>query len=439
MRGVSRVVDLIKARVFRDTPRGPRAVSSDLGLPIELADGPMLDAFHRQRVSNLAGLFDSQNQYDTSPLLWDTLATAGGTEAHDPNSSSVVLNVDTTADASFIRQTRQYIRYQPGRSQLIAMTFVFGIPATNVKQKIGYFDAANGVFFQMDGTGALSFNLRSSVSGAPVDETVPQASWSLDRLDSGGPSRVRIVPGNGQILIIDLQWLGLGRVRVGFDVGTRGNPRIVYAHEFTAANVISDVYMTTANLPLRYEITATGAAGSAASLQQVCQSVSSEGGFETERGNDFGDGNLTVVTPVGAGAWVPLISIRPKATFNAIVNRAMILPEFTEVLAGSGSGAWCLFYDPTTLTGGAWASVHASSVVESNLTATALTGGIPAAFGQAAGGAGNVRNVHSRDLGVRYPLTLDISGANPKVLTLAGRSHAGNIDMSGAINWTELR
>jgi len=405
-------------------------------LEILFADSPILGAFGGVRVAEDRGIFDNTFQYDTSPVQWETVLTNNGTETHLPNESSVRLRTTNTNTDKVVKQTRRYMRYQPGKGQYIRCTAVMpDLSESGLRRRFGYFDADNGIFLEQTFTG-LSIVRRSKATGSVVDEAVAQASWSVDKLDGTGVSGKTIQPAKIMHLVIDAEWLGAGRVRVGFDFGGK----VAFAHEFINVNVLTTVYCTTFNLPMRYEIENTAAMGADHDLIAVCQSVSSQAGQEEERGYDFGVGNIAVVSGIGTGAWVPLVSIRPAATFNSLVNRGTIIPEFVSVVVGSGSAAWRLFYAPTALTAASFASVHASSITEFDVAATAITAGLPIVAGFASGGAAvGDRRVDARDFTARYPLTLDIAGANPIVLTLAARALSGLVDAAGAISFKELR
>lgn len=400
-------------------------------VPITAApDFPAVDAFGRWRVSSPYLLFDSQNQYDASPLLWETVLTAGGTAVHLPNESSVRLRVAANGD-KVVRQTRAYHRYQPGRSLGIALTTVLGAPTVNVRRRVGYFDAQNGIFIEQTSSG-VSFVRRTFVSGVAVDNAVAQASWNVDPLNGSGMSTKTLDQTKSQIILLDLQWLGVGRVRAGFDI----DGVVVPAHSFNNSNTLTTVYMTTANLPLRYEIEATGAIGGNADLIQICSEVASEGGFETERGIPFGSAMATALAGVTTTR-TPLISIRPKATFGGITVRGQILPEGYVALVGSGSALLELVYGGT-LTGAAFASADASSITEVDTTATAITGGIASNPLYASGGAVAARGSGDRPIISKLPLTLDVAGANPIPLTVCGRALTGTVDLAAGLNWREL-
>ena len=173
---------------------------------------------------------------------------------HSPNDSGVILSGTTASGSTSIRQTFEYYRYQPGRSQQVLMTGVMGAKKTNVRQRIGLFDANNGLFFEQDGTN-LKVVRRTKTSGVVVDNAVFQSAWNIDHLDGAGKSGILLDMSKAQIFVIDFEWLGVGRVRFGFNI----NGITYYCHQIFNANNLTTVYMQTANLPLRYELQNTAA------------------------------------------------------------------------------------------------------------------------------------------------------------------------------------
>ena len=113
-----------------------------------------MDAFGRMRVSNPYTLFDGAMRYKDDPNKWDQQDTGTATSTFLSNESSILMS--TTGAGSSIRQTKQVFSYQPGKSLLSMMTFVMNTPTAGVTQRVGYFGAQNGVYFEVDGT---SFNL----------------------------------------------------------------------------------------------------------------------------------------------------------------------------------------------------------------------------------------------------------------------------------------
>jgi hypothetical protein len=395
----------------------------------------LLDAFGRQRVSNPVTLFDSQSQYDALPLIWQNKLGQGGTATHRPAEASVRLETTAASGDEVIRQTREYFRYQPGKSQMILITFAFGPGQANCRREVGYGDAANGVFLREQG-GVLSIVLRSSSSGQLVETVVPRGDWNAH--SSVGPSveALTVDPGKAQIFGIDLEWLGVGRVRTFFVI----DGEIKYAHIFDHANVASRVYMTTANLPVRYRIANLGAVAGGAYMDAICASVVSEGGFERGRGVPFAAGNGG--TLIGVTTRRPICSIRPRALFNSIVNRAEVSVLDIAVVAQTNPALIEVVYNGA-LTGASFVAVNAdNSTVEVDVAATTISGGI--VVGQqyvAAAAQGSFQQVGQAVLGVlsRLPLALDIDGANPIALSVVATSLNATSSCGATANWQEMR
>ena len=387
------------------------------------------DAFSRWRVSQPTTMFESQFQYDQGQLFWESVLTGGGTATHLPNESSIRLRVATSGD-SVVRQSRSYLRYRPGKSLQIAETFVMGPANANVTMQVGYFDAKNGIFLQRAGS-AVSFVRRTFTSGVAVDVVVPQASWNIDPMNGTGPSELTLDLTKSQILMIDLQWLGVGRVRLGFDIDGEFWP----CHQFLNANNLSTVYMTTANLPIRYSVEATGAPGGNVDFIQICSVVASEGGFETYLGTPRTISNG--VTTIGVTTRRPILSIRPSLTFNSITNRALILPEQVELTAATNNGYWELVYGGT-LTGASFASVGANSCVDYDVAATAISSGTVIGGGYVLAGAGTVRGQIQESILSFLPLTLNVAGASPIPLSVVVTSFTGTCNVSASMTWREL-
>ena len=336
------------------------------------SDGPSNDAFSRLRVSEPVTLFDSSSLYGDNGLVWESAVVGTGVLSNNLAAAAVQLSTGGTASgAKCTRQTLTYFRYQPGKSQLVFTTFLFGAATANLRRRIGYFDNNNGVFLEQTSAGP-SVVVRSAVSGSPVDTIVAQADWNLDKLDGTGTTGITLDLSKVQILIIDLQWLGVGRVRFGFDIGGQ----IIYCHQVLHANTtFTTVYMQTACLPMRQEIENTGITAGTNTMQAICSAVSSEGGFEGERGQQFTSGNGA--TGIAITTRRPLCSVRAKTTGpNSVRNTGQIVPFEITVLAGTKDLYFEVVRTPTSLTGASWAAFSATnSLAEIDVAATAISGG----------------------------------------------------------------
>jgi len=173
-----------------------------------------LDAFGRLRISSPITLFDSSHRYRDNNL-WSTLSANGGSVSFNPSQGLIELNVTNTAGASAIRETTKVFSYQPGKSLLVMNTFVMASSATNLRQRVGYFGDQNGIYFQLD-DGNISMVERSLVTGSVTESVVSRSNWNGDKLDGTGSSGIVLNITKAQILWMDIEWLGLGTVRVGF-------------------------------------------------------------------------------------------------------------------------------------------------------------------------------------------------------------------------------
>lgn len=332
-----------------------------------LTQYPMLtDAFGRVRTAQPLTLFDSSNRYRDNGL-WNTSTTSGGTAVFSPNEGLVNLNVTGTAGSEVIRETAKVFSYQPGKSLLVMNTFVMAPAQTKLRQRVGYFGTENGIYVELRDN-ILSFVERSLVTGVVTETVVPQASWNADTMDGNGPSGITLDISKAQILFMDIEWLGEGTVRIGFIID--GN--FIVCHRFNHANLITSTYITTASLPLRYEILNASTA-TATTLKQVCSTVISEGGYELRGAQQaVGTPITTARTFAVAGTYYPIVGIKLTAT----KLDAIVIPTAVSIL-GTGNGknyAWRIVQS-ATITGGTWFSVGADSAVEYNLTGTSAAGG----------------------------------------------------------------
>lgn len=325
--------------------------------------GTALDAFGRLRTTTPLTLFDSTNRYE-SDVHFDTSTSTSGSITHLPNESTVRMDVTTASGSEVVRQTYKVFPYQPGKSLLVLATFVMNSPKTNLRQRVGYFSTQNGVFLQQNDS-TVSFVLRSYTGGS-VDESraVTQANWNGDKLDGTGKSGLTLDLTKSQILFMDFEWLGVGSVRCGFVI----NGKFYIAHTFHNANLISTVYMTTATLPVRYEITNTGATASASSLKQICSSVLSEGGYE-QVAADSVIRRTTQLSSIGS-TFLPLLSIRLASDS---LSSVIILNDLKVLPTTSQNYEVVLLKNPT-LTGASY-NTTAFLHVDYDVTATAVSGG----------------------------------------------------------------
>jgi hypothetical protein len=339
-------------------------------------DQMLADAFGRLRVAQPLTLFDSSHRYRDNGL-WNTSTASGGATVFSANEGLVNLNVNTTSGSQVLRETAKVFSYQPGKSLLVLNTFVMAPAQTNLRQRVGYFGTDNGIYFQLDNT-TKSFVERSLVTGAVTETRISQlggvygagdTGWNVDKLNGTGPSGITLDITKAQIMFMDIEWLGEGTVRIGFII----DGQFIICHKFHHANLITSTYITTASLPLRYEITNTGVTATASTLKQVCSTVISEGGYELRGAQQaIGTPILTPATFAAAGTYYPIVGVKLTA---AKLDAIVILTAVSLLGLGNGKNyAWRVIQS-AAITGGAWVPVGADSAVEYNLTGTSAAGG----------------------------------------------------------------
>jgi hypothetical protein len=397
--------------------------------------GTAVDAFGRLRISEPFTIFDSQHQ-DVENDKWDTLITGSGTKSHLPNESTIKLEIATANNDGIIRETLRTMPYQPGKSLLIMNTFAMGTPKANVVQRVGYFTANNGVYFEND-SGNNYIVLRSSVTGNVVETKFAQSDWNVDRFDGSGYTSQQVGTGHesgldvskSNLFWMDIEWLGVGDVRCGFLV----DGLLKTAHIIHNDNRNATTYMRSAILPLRYEIFNKGVTTGNTTMRQICSSVVSEGGYTQVNQSRSASTPLTGKNLTNL-INNPMISIRLR---NGRLN-AVVIPVSID-LYGLQAAAYKyrIFENVTSLTNASWASTDSASAVEYDISATAMTGGTLLKEGIFKGleVAKEINLLSTLDGAIQ--LTRKINAANGDIFTIAIEPTTNNDDAVVALSWQE--
>jgi len=397
---------------------------------ISFANSPNLDAFGRLRVSNPFTLFDSSHRFADNNL-WSTATATGGTATFNADQGLMDLGVTTTSGSEVIRETNKVFSYQPGKSLLVLSTFVMSPAKANLRQRIGYYGTQNGLYVQLNNS-TLSFVERSLVTGTVTESVVNQSAWNVDKMDGSGPSGIVLDIAKAQILFMDIEWLGLGTVRMGFVI----NGNFYVCHKFQHANFITSTYITTASLPLRYEITNTGATSGISILKQICSTVISEGGYELRGAQQaVGTPITTPKTLTTAGTFYPIVSIRLK---SARLDGIAVATALSAIGNTAANFNWQVVTSGTT-TGGTWVSAGASSSVEYNITGTSFTGGRIIASGYFTATASTSVSVDILRAAL-LSTQLERNGltSTPFEFTLVLAAGTNNETVFGSMDWEEI-
>lgn len=398
--------------------------------------GMAVDAFGRARVSNPLTLFENFYRYGENDKF---VTKVNGTASADFNSntSSIDLTVDTTSGTYCYRESTRVFFYQPGKGLQCLLTFVMSTAKENLRQRAGYFSSDNGLFLERTNEDEVYFVKRSKVTGSVVDTKVSQSDWNVDKMDGTGPSLLTLDLDNPQILFIDVEWLGVGSVRMGFVI----NGKFIHCHTFHHANLSSSAkgaYMQTACLPIRFEIENTGTTSATSILRQICSTVNSDGGYSLT-GKQFSIGT-PIQSPKDiptAGTFVPIVSIRLKSTrLDSIV-----IPKGINVL-GIGNNTRIKYKvvngSDVALTNANWTNAHSTSSIEYDLSATAYSGGTDLFQGYIGVTNQATAPIQLYDGIFKYQMQRNSFTANAYVLSIVATGAANGDDCLAAIDWEEI-
>ena len=390
------------------------------------------DAFGRLRTSAPMTLFDSSHRFKDNGL-WNTSTSGTASATFNANQGLIDLVVDNNINTEIVRETTKVFSYQPGKSLLVMNTFVMSAAKTGLRQRVGYYGASNGIYLELANS-VLYIVKRSSVSGVLVDTRIAQSSWSNDNLDGTGPSGITLDISKAQIFWMDIEWLGVGSVRTGFVI----DGQFILCHIFHHANTITSTYITTASLPLRYEIKNTAATSGSSTLKQICSTVISEGGYEL-RGLQQAIG-IPITTPrtlTTAGTFYPIVSLRLK-TSPDFLDGIVILTALSIMPIATGAYNWQIRASGTT-GGGSWVSAGSDSAVEYNITGSSYSGGRILASGFFNASNQGVTQIDIlKEALFKFQLERNGLTSTPFEITLVVASNGGNDTVVASMDWEEI-
>lgn len=395
------------------------------------------DSFGRLRVSEPFTLFDSSHRYRDNGL-WSTYTSGTASATFNASQGLMDLTIGTANNDEVIRETTKVFAYQPGKSLLVMSTFVMNPAKDHLEQKVGYYGDENGMYLELSGS-ILKFVKRSFITGAVVETQAVQSDWNGDKLDGTGPSGLTLDITKAQILWMDFEWLGVGTVRMGFVI----NGQFILCHSFHHANLITSTYITTASLPLRYEIrnVETPSPATSSTLKQICSTVISEGGYQ------LNGAQQAIGTPIGtartlttAGTFYPIVSLKLKTSPDRL-DAIVILTALSILPNSTGAYNWQVRSRAVT-EGGSWLSASDDSSVQYNRTGTGIDptnpGRILASgfFSQSNQSSGQVDIL--KEALFKFQLERDGILGIPYELTLVVASNGGGDSVFASLDWEEI-
>ena len=282
---------------------------------VKYSDGPNLDAFGRLRTAAVQNLVDIKHVYDKNPLQVSEVTAGTATSVFSQQYARVRMSTSANNDL-VIRQTKTHPIYQPGKSQLFEASFSNFVIESNVIKRVGVFQSTtgtpynsvfDGLFLESNGvTSAITFNIYLSGSCTYSADT---SVWNNPNFNVNNFDWSDV-----NLMTIDYQWLGVGRVRFGMIL----SGQTYYFVDYTAANNIPTVYMSSPNQPIRYEIRQVGAGSGY--FDMLCSQVSTEGALNGLY-STVGIPYTATTTLATSGVKYPYIGYRLKESYKSVTSQ----------------------------------------------------------------------------------------------------------------------
>lgn len=389
---------------------------------------PQFSNNNRLKISAFQTVFFNTFQYGKETDVWDERIVGVGTATHSELISNIVMQVGSTAGSKVIRQTKQVMRYIPGRAATLTFAIRLEAPQVGIRRRFGLFDEYNGAYFEDDG-GTYSYVIRSRASGITTETRVTRENWNGEKFDGNGYTGVIADVTKQQMISIKYEWYGAGLVQFSW---LMKNETII-SHSFDNSNTNPYVWCSTPFLPIRLEIeNITGVAGTHY-MYQGSNSLIQEGEPEKLGTLMSISNSITGTTMALANTFYPIVSIRLKSTQLS----AVMLLRSLQAVSNDNTNVYWRLYENVTLTGGSWVDhPDPNSFTQYNITATAFTGGTDILSGFSISGGASLIEIDDK-----AALQLGRSGIGTisGIYTLACASPNANKTALAVLNWIEQR
>ena len=384
---------------------------------------------NRRKVSTNEVLSFNTYQYDKDNEVWDESTSTGGTATYDEYEGGVIIEVTNTLNSEVIRQTKNVVRYVPGRQNELIFTTRFNSPTAGILRRVGVYDSNNGCFLEDNG-GTYAVCVRRNTAGGVVDNRVTRDNWNYDKLDGTGPSGLILDFTKNQMFTIEYEWFGSGQVEFNVVIDNNKFPM----HRFNTGNRENIVWSNTPFVPHRVEMKNT--TGGTTGTHQMYQ-----GGFAVLTEGTVGPLGrrrnvsypITGKTLTTANIFYPVLTVRLQTSGLD----GVALPFAFQAATLDNTSIFYRIVRDATLTGASYVTL-ADTLIEYDISATATSGGdiIDSGFISADGQGGeqplgdpsSIIQIGRNNLGTTsQTLTIQIAAINSNKKGWAG------------LNWIEVR
>ena len=390
---------------------------------------PNFSNSNRLKVAPYQSVFFNTFQYGKETDVWDeSLVGVGATATFNASSSNIVMEVGSAAGSKVVRQTKNVMRYIPGRSASLTFAIRLDTPQVGIRRRFGLFDDNNGAYFEDDG-GTYSYVIRSNTTGIVSERRVTRDDWNGEKFDGNGYTGVTADATKQQMISINYEWYGAGIVEFAWLMKNETIP----SHTFENSNTLDTVWCSTPFLPIRVEIeNVTGVAGTHY-IYQGSNSLIQEGEPEKLGILESVANPITGTTMSAADTFYPIISLRLKASQLGAVALIRSLQTATN---DNTNVYWRLIENPT-LTGASWTDhPDPNSFMQYDTSATATTDGNIVLSGFTISGGAALTPIDEK---AQLQIGRSGIGTISDIYTLACASPNTNKKVLAVLNWIEQR
>lgn len=255
-------------------------------------------------------------------------------------------------------------------------------------------------------------------------------------MDGTGTSGINLDFSKTQLFVIDMEWLGVGRIRYGF----YAFGRIRYCHQITNINALIEPYTNTINLPVRFELLSnTASLGSIGNIMQICSTVISEGGY-TPIGKPFAISTNSTPSTINSSE-LPLLAIRGG---SPNYKHQTIVPTNLSVLTATNNDIVLyrlrLYQAPNTIGTVTWTDVDVSNSVvqyarDTNITGFTTANSILVDEGYVLGKGSSIYGLGTFTNQI-LEITSDINNVSD-IIVLTGQLISGTGSVYSTLSWQE--
>ena len=390
-------------------------------------------SYDEVQVAQLTPVSQLSFPYNINADIVTTILGGSGTVTQGDNMAVLSTSVDQTAVESAALESKETITFRAGQGSLARFSVLFTNSSNGPTsiQGIGVGDANDGYGFALIGSVMnISYRTNGAVDTPPANQTnVVQTLWNNDVMDGTGsvdnPSGMLLDPTLGNVYQISY---GSGFGCINFSIESDVTGRMILVHVLHLANILDAPSAYNPTFALRAEVFKVGTSDANNYVMKVADMSSFVEGNNLPTGPVNG---FTNIEDTNNTTDVLMFTLYNNATFASKTNKVSCLLQSISIASGSGEPGVVKIIEDGSLTGAGTPNdiSTGTSVVSTDITATAISGGRVLWVGSVAKDGGT--SVDISNLGIR------MRPGSHYTVTTALVTTAQNKKISAGVVWKE--